>query len=101
MSLMGKATGDYNDHKDDAMALKGLVNDQIAVEEARGKKNGEMVKMLQLLVKPDGNLLGGFLNKWENKGSLSPTLVTEASKLVGRQFDKIINLEKARPVGTN
>jgi len=60
-----------------------------------------MVKMLQLLIKPDGNLLGGFLNRWETKGSLSPNLVNESSKLVGQQFDKIINLEKSRPVGSN
>jgi hypothetical protein len=42
---------------------------------------------------PDRNLLGGFLKRWKDKGTLSGVFVTEAKKNVSLGFDQIIGLE--------
>ena len=97
--LINKAAEPYDDHKAEVEQLKTDMNDQIAYEKEKGKKNTKMVEMLQLLMKPDGNLLGGFLERWKNKGKMNPAMATEVSKIVSDNFDQIINLEKSKPTG--
>ncbi|MEM9919411.1 MAG: hypothetical protein AAF990_15010 [Bacteroidota bacterium] len=96
-SLLSKATGNYSDHASDVEALTKSMNDQISYEKSRGEKNNKTVQMLQLLMDPASNLLGGVLNRWKSEGKLGQGFVNEATKLVGNNFDKIINLEKAKP----
>jgi hypothetical protein len=49
----------------------------------------------ELLGDPNGNLLGGFLKKWEteNKGQ-SPAFLEGMGKNIAEAFDKIIELER-------
>jgi len=98
-SLINKSSEPYEDHKAEVEQLKMDMTDQIAYEKEKGKKNTKMVEMLQLLMKPDGNLLGGFLERWKNKGKMNPAMATEVSKIVGDNFDQIINLERSKPTG--
>jgi len=55
------------------------------------------VKQWELLYNPEGNLLGGFLKKWEteNQGQ-SPAFLDGVKKLVAAAFDEIIKLESRK-----
>ena len=95
--LMDKAKDPPGIH---AAAIDGLLLKlRQAYEYERGKGNPNMltVKQWELLINPQGNLLGGFLQKWkvENRAQ-SPTFIEETAKLVGKAFDQIIELERAK-----
>ncbi|MEM1319733.1 MAG: hypothetical protein AAGG75_05715 [Bacteroidota bacterium] len=93
VKLIGNATNDYSAHAADISALTTQVNDQIKTEEARGANNKQTVEMYKLMMNPEKNLLGGFLNRWKAEGQLSSFFVDEAKKQISSNFDKIINLE--------
>ena len=76
--------------------LKTTINDQVEYEKERGEKNAKTVEMWDLMMKPDGNLLGGFLSRWENEGKLNGPFIKEVAKVVKSNFDKIIKLEKKK-----
>ena len=57
----------------------------------------EHASEVELLLKnPDRNLLGGFTNRWQERGSLSEVFVTEAKTNVALAFDQIIELESGK-----
>lgn len=92
LSLMDKATGDYSNHEE---KVEDLLNETRKLYEYdKGRERNELtVSMWETMLNPDKNLLGGFLEKWEQDGQLSPFLVKESSKQVERAFDLIIGLE--------
>lgn len=96
LNLMGLASQDYTASADKVMNFKNKVTDHIAYEESRGEKNQTTVDMWKLLMKPDGNLLGGFLTKWQNDGKLNPVLVSQFKNEVGKNLDKILSLENKK-----
>ena len=96
LDLMGMATANYADKLEEVDEFKTSMNEHIAYEEARGEKNKTTVDMWKLLMKSDGALLGGFLARWKNEGSLSQVFIDEIKGEVSANFDKIINLENKK-----
>lgn len=83
-----------------AVAIDGLLLKlRQAYEYERGKGNPNMftVKQWEFLINPQGNLLGGFLQKWKVEGKAQgATFTEETAKLTGKAFDQIIELERAK-----
>jgi len=96
LNLMGLATQDYTANASKVSAFQQKVTDHISYEEARGEKNQTTVDMWKLLMKPEGNLLGGFLSKWKSDGKLNTVLVSQFKNEVGKNLNKIIDLENKK-----
>lgn len=65
-----------------------------AYEYVRGVPNNQLsAKQWAILKDPDGDLLGKFFKRWEERGSLSAVLKEEYKKLAAEAFDEIICLE--------
>ncbi len=95
LDLMSKATEPYADHKNEIEALRIKV--EKAYEYARGLPKNELsTKQWQILKDPKGKLLGGFLERWQEKTTLSETFIREAKGLVDDAFDTIIELESGK-----
>ncbi len=101
LALMDKATSSYSDNETAVDEL--IIKVDKAYEYANGRPNNEIVTKQWVIMKdPSRNLLGGFLVRWKEKGSLSKTFVIEAKKNVSFGFDQIIGLEsgKIKPEGS-
>ncbi len=93
--LMGNATNPYNDFKPQIEDLKEQLN--IAYKYEKGRTNNdESSKQWETLINPNGNLLGGFLSRWQSKNKLSETFINQAKDLVRNGFDEIIDLESSK-----
>ena len=69
----------------------------VALEYAKGRpKNGFSTAQWERLLDPEGHLLGGFLARWEGEGTLGPTFIVEAKRLVADAFDTISGLESGK-----
>jgi hypothetical protein len=92
LAIMDKATDPYLEYEEAVEELK--VNIDKAYEYAKGRPKNELItKQWSIMRDPDRNLLGGFLKRWKDKGTLSGVFVTEAKKNVSLGFDQIIGLE--------
>jgi len=90
--LMEKATQSYSKHKNDVAEMKIKIDK--AYEYAKGRPKNEIItKQWAIMRDPDRNLLGGFLIRWKEKGTLSKPFITEAKKTIMDGFDQIIGLE--------
>lgn len=70
---------------------------QIAYQYALGRPNNEVTaQMWKILISPQQNLLGGFLSRWKEKGTLSETFIAENKKIIADAFDTIIQLESGK-----
>lgn len=96
LSLMKRGGKNFTSVSDDIMNLKNRMNDLISYERDKGEKNIKTVKMLETMMDPNQNLLGGFLNRWETDGKLNGPFIKEAAKVVTKNFDKIIKLENKK-----
>ena len=96
MRLMKRATEDYSEHAAEAEAL--MLKVEQAYEYVAGlPKNDESAGQWKLLKNPDGNLLGGFIKRWQEEGKLSKAFVNNVREdLVGPAFDAIIALESLK-----
>lgn len=95
LALMGKATGPYAQHQAEVEALR-LKLDK-AYEYAKGlPKNEITARQWEILKDPNGQLLGGFLARWQQKSTLSPDFIAEAQIDVRNAFDQIIKLESGK-----
>jgi hypothetical protein len=95
LALMDKATEQFADHADEVQALRLRVD--AAYEYARGRPKNELsTRQWEVLRDPERNLLGGFLRRWEQRGSLGAAFVTEAKGLIAEAFDLIIGLESGK-----
>jgi hypothetical protein len=95
LNLMSFATMPYTDFEDDIDFLDTELSK--AYEFSKGRPDNEIsTKQWEILINPDGNLLGGFLKRWEEEGTLSQMFVTEMQTLVGDAFDTIIGLESGK-----
>ena len=96
LALMGKATGNYNEHEKEVEAL--VLELDKAYEYDRGRQvNKITVAQWDILRDPDRNLVGGFLKMWKAKGTLPVTFVAEKKRQVADAFDQIIQLESGKP----
>ena len=95
LALMSKATRSYNEHEKDVEALVRQLDK--AYEYDRGRQlNNITIAQWDILRDPNRDLVGGFLEKWKAKGTLSATFVAEKKKQVGDAFDQIIQLESGK-----
>lgn len=68
-----------------------------ALEFAKGRPDNEhSVQQWEIMVDPDRNMLGGFLKRWEEAGSMSPIFISEAMENIAAGFDTIIGLESGK-----
>lgn len=94
-SLMEEATEPYKKHAEDVRALEERL--EKAHEFAKGRPNNEIsAKQWEILIDQDGNLLGGFLERWERKSSLNETFVSQKQDQIADAFDTIIELESGK-----
>ena len=95
LELMSFATMSFGDYEDDVVYLKTELNK--AYEFSKGRPNNEIsTRQWEILIDPEGNLLCGFLNRWQEEETLSEMFVTEMQTLVGDAFDTIIGLESGK-----
>jgi len=95
LDLMDKATENYAKHEEAIYQLN--IRLQKAYEYARGRpKNETSARQWDILIDPERNLLGGFLSRWQQKGSFSRVFVNENKRLVADAFDTIIELESGK-----
>lgn len=95
LNLMSFATEPFVEHEDEVSFLKTELDK--AYEFALGRPSNEIsTEQWKIIIDKDGNLLGGFLNRWETEGMLGEMFVTEMQSLVGDAFDTIIGLESGK-----
>ena len=95
LELMSFATMPYAENEENVTYLKTELRK--AYEFALGRPNNEIsTQQWEILIDDEGNLLGGFLKRWETEGSLSEMFVTEMQILVSDAFDTIIGLESGK-----
>jgi len=93
LMLMGRATEEYASHAAEVDAL--MLKVEQAYEYVAGlPKNEESARQWEILKDPDGNLLGGFMQRWKDSEILSAAFIKNVKKdTVGPAFDAIIALE--------
>ena len=92
LAVMSEATTPYKLHGKEVSKLK--IKLAKAYEYVKGIPHNEISSQLwERLLDPKGFLLGGFLERWKEKGSLSTAFVKDEKKLVSEGFNKIICLE--------
>lgn len=102
LALMEKADEEYEEHREEAEEVFKDMQ-KIYEYERNRPKNVETTKMWEIMLNPERNMYAGFMQKWENEGSMNPIFVEEASKQVEKGFDVIIDLEskKIKPEEAN
>lgn len=95
LRLMDRATGPWDGSAD---AVERIQTDlDAALEYAKGRpRNGFSTGQWERLLDPSGHLLGGFFARWAAEGTLGPTFIVEAKRLVGEAFDTISGLESGK-----
>jgi hypothetical protein len=102
LALMELAVEPFEGHEKEVREL--VLEVEKAYEFARGRPRNEIsARQWEILADPDGNLLGGFLSRWERESALSNAFVAEAKRIVADAFDTIIGLEsgKVKPLQVN
>lgn len=95
LELMSFATSPFEVYQDDVATLRTELKK--AYEFALGRPDNELsAEQWEILISEDGNLLGGFLKRWETEGALGEMFVTEMQSLVSDAFDTIIGLESGK-----
>lgn len=95
LELMSFATMSYADYEEEVINLNTELDK--AFEFSKGRPDNEIsTEQWRILIDEEGNLLGGFLKRWETEGSLSEMFVTEMQILVSDAFDTIIGLESGK-----
>lgn len=95
LELMDQATGNYSNHQQQVEQLKTEL--QKAYQYAQGRPNNETTtRQWEILIDPERNLLGGFLARWEQEGTMSQVFIDENKKIIADAFDTIIELESGK-----
>lgn len=73
-----------------------------AVEYAKGRPQNDLTtRQWEIMVDPEGHMVGGFLKRWEHEDSLSWGFIRESSAQIEAGFDAIISLESGKVGSTN
>lgn len=95
LNLMYFATMPYADYEEEVIYLNTELDK--AFEFSKGRPDNEIsTEQWEILIDKEGNLLGGFLKRWETEGTLSEMFVTEMQILVSDAFDTVIGLESGK-----
>ena len=93
--LMDKAATPYASNRKEVESL--LLDIEKLVEYEKSKPNNEITfAMWKILTDNEKNLLSGFFKRWETKGALSPTFLTESKKQVMDALDLLIQYESKK-----
>ena len=88
IKTMDLATNPFENHKDDVEALQYDL--QKAYEFAKGRPNNEHT------TRQWGIIIGGFLARWEQAGTLSENFIFETKETISKGFDTVIGLESGK-----
>jgi hypothetical protein len=95
LSVLARSDEPFADHADAAnLVVTKAIAAGAAAESVAG--NDPIAEEWNLLTDPDGNLLGGAIARWEDRGTLSRTFRDEATIQVGRAFDLILCTEESK-----
>jgi hypothetical protein len=95
LALMDKATSSYDSNVKAIQEVSLTVNK--AYEYDRGRTlNQVTIEQWQLLLNPKGDVFGGFLRMWKDRGQLHSGLVEDKKNQIGQAFDQIIQLENGK-----
>jgi hypothetical protein len=95
LALMDSATEPYDEHADRVRQLEAKL--EKALEYAENRPDSQIsTQQWELLTDEDEDLLGGFLERWENDSTLNEAFVEEKKKQVRKAFDTIIDLESGK-----
>ena len=95
LTLMDKASDSFSARQAEVEAV--LLSVDKAYEYDRGReRNNLTVKQWEILRNPACHLLGGFVRRWRDKGSLNPAYVAEKKPDIAEAFDQIIELERGK-----
>jgi hypothetical protein len=96
---MSKANEPYATHQKEVEAL--LLDIDKAYEFVNGiPSNSLSAKQWDILRKPDGALIGKFVLRWQEKGTLSPVYISEMKGQIADAYDQIICLEANKKEST-
>ena len=99
LALMEKAKEPYATHQREIESL--TVEIDKAYEFVNGiPSNSISARQWSILKKPDGDLLGKFMLRWKERGTLTPTFIDEFKGPVADAFDEIICLEANKKEAT-
>lgn len=92
LALMDKARQPYSDHQTSVEAL--FVELHKAHEYVKGvPSNSISAKQWEILIQEDGDLIGKFFKRWQERSTLSTIVIDEFKAIVSDAFDEIICLE--------
>ena len=92
LNTLSLATGEYATNEKAVQELQ--TNLQKAYEYEKNRPKNEItLNMWDLLLNPEGHLLGGFIKRWQNEKKLNAVFIQEEKKLIGEAFDQIAGLE--------
>jgi hypothetical protein len=92
LMIMDLATENYNVHEESVKEFQARLQKIFDYEKNR-VHNEITIKLWNKLLDKDGQLLGGFLNRWSTEQTLNATYINEAKKLVDKAFYQIADLE--------
>ncbi|RTE67532.1 hypothetical protein EH243_00875 [Amphritea opalescens] len=96
---LSKANTPYVDNETaiDAIKLKA----EMAYEFVKGVPGSQLsARQWEILKDPEGDLLGKFFKRWQERGTLSNILIQEYKALAADAFDEIICLEANKKEAT-
>lgn len=96
LAVMAEAGEPATDRAEKIAALRHALDQRLADERAR-PGNEQIVAMWTIMADPRRDLLAGYLQAWETRGTLPAALIAGKREQVGRAFDKILVLEKSKP----
>lgn len=92
LAIMAMAKEPYAGHKDQVEQLNIELNK--AYEYVKGQpRNSISPKQWKLLIDKNGDLIGKFFKRWQERSTLSDAYIGEFKSLVSDAFDEIICLE--------
>ncbi len=92
LAVMDKATEQYSTHKERIEALE--VELQKAHEYVKGvPSNNISAQQWRILINPEGDLIGKFFMRWEERSTMSSAIIKEFKGPISDAFDEIICLE--------
>lgn len=95
LNIMSLAVDDESKYQE---KINKLMDDlQKIYEYEKGRPKNEItIQQWEILLDPNGHLLGGFIARWKNEGRLRQMFVDETKNLVSDSFDIISGLESGK-----
>lgn len=95
LNVMAHATDDYLLHAEEVKNVTTSLNKIVEYEKNR-PKNTVTQKMWTILADSTGNLYGGFIKRWQQKGKLDTAFIHASQDIVAQSFDQISQLESGK-----